>query len=126
MVRKDTWIQRVPEGTGSPGGDIRARRPIARAESGSAITGIVFAIFGVAMGIGYDWFHDLLTSAQETPSPDRIQSPDLRIETGRTETNGVPQSRAAKSWRLLLAAAAQASANGVLSFAVTPTGVIQP
>jgi hypothetical protein len=47
--------------------------------------------FGVAMGIGYDWFHDLMTSAQKTQLQTALNHWIYGFETGRTDDKGVPQ-----------------------------------
>jgi len=47
--------------------------------------------FGVAMGVGYDWFHDVLTSAQRTQLQTALNHWIYGFETGRTDDNGVPQ-----------------------------------
>ncbi len=47
--------------------------------------------FGVAMGIGYDWFHDLLTPAHQTQLQTALNNWLFGFETGRTDSQGVPQ-----------------------------------
>jgi len=39
--------------------------------------------FGVTMGLGYDWFHDLLTSAQRTQVQNSLNDWIIGFETGR-------------------------------------------
>ena len=47
--------------------------------------------FGVAMGIGYDWFHDLLTAGQKAQLQTALNHWIYGFETGRTDSQGVPQ-----------------------------------
>ncbi|HEY1342151.1 MAG TPA: hypothetical protein VGF59_31805, partial [Bryobacteraceae bacterium] len=47
--------------------------------------------FGVAMGIGYDWFYGLLTSAQKAQLQTALNHWIYGFETGRTNDKGVPQ-----------------------------------